>query len=213
MKSLTSNLFNLILIFFVIVAIVLIIVPFRLVNLEQAQRIANWINVYEKAEYSFSLVNEYEGDIIPTPEETGHVISDEYIMDRLTPYFNLDENSKTEEGIKNYSYRLMNGKAINKNSQFYFDKFIRTKDGVLLSLRQNLKDNAEDNLPLFFMFVDINGVEKPNRVGQDIFIINVYKNEIKPLGYGKKHAQLKLNCSPLGNGLYCAEHYLKGGMF
>lgn len=213
MKSLSSNLFNLFLVFAVVVITVLIVVPFRLVNIEQAERIANWINVYEKAQYSFSLVNEFEGTIIPTADEAGHVISEEYIKERLTPYFNVDIESLKEDAVKNYSYKMMNGKKVNRNSQFRFDKFIKTKDGVLLSLRQNHKDNTADNLPLFFMFVDINGIEKPNRIGQDIFIVNIYRNEIKPLGYGKKHAQLKFNCSPLGNGLYCAEYYLKGGMF
>ena len=63
------------------------------------------------------------------------------------------------------------------------------------------------------MYVDINGVETPNRIGQDVFFINIYKDRISALGSNKDYAKLKSNCSPIGNGLYCSEYYLLGGRF
>ena len=63
------------------------------------------------------------------------------------------------------------------------------------------------------MFVDINGKEKPNRIGQDIFFMSVYKNSVTALGNGKNHARLKTDCSPIGRGVYCSEYYLLGGSF
>ena len=61
--------------------------------------------------------------------------------------------------------------------------------------------------------IDINGVDKPNRIGQDIFFLSVYKNHVTALGKGKNHARLKTDCSPIGRGVYCSEYYLLGGSF
>ena len=61
------------------------------------------------------------------------------------------------------------------------------------------------------MFVDINGKKKPNKIGEDIFFISIYKDKIAPFGSTRKHAELKKNCSPLGSGMYCSEYYLRSG--
>ena len=73
--------------------------------------------------------------------------------------------------------------------------------------------HPEEKTPLYYMFVDINGEEKPNRIGQDIFFFSVYKNHVTALGNGKSHAKLKADCSPIGRGVYCSEYYLLGGSF
>lgn len=193
--------------------LVLILSPFNLTNMEQAQRIAKWINVYERLNYCFSLVKLHEGSVIPNLGEAEKIISEEYIIERLLPYFNIDDDKLSLVAFPKYRYRMLNGQMVNKGNQFYFEKFTTTKDGLLLSLKENQRDNVVDNSPLYFMFVDINGEEKPNRIGRDIFIINIYRDSIKPLGKNKKHARLRINCSTLGNGLYCSEYYLRGGTF
>jgi hypothetical protein len=63
------------------------------------------------------------------------------------------------------------------------------------------------------MFVDINAEDKPNKIGQDIFFMSVYKDRVAALGNGKTHARLKADCSPIGRGVYCSEYYLLGGSF
>ena len=194
-----------------LVIIILIVLPFNLINMEQAQRIAKWKSEYEQLSYCFSLVNLHEGSIIPTEEKVGKIITEEYILERFKPYFNLVEVDLRE--FKKYSYRKMNGSLIPKDSQFYFDKFIVDKDGTILSIRKNEHKIISEVQPLFFMFVDINGVEKPNRIGRDIFFLNIYRNNISALGNGRSRVKLKSNCSPIGTGLYCSEYYLLGGKF
>ncbi len=211
MKNLSFGIFNVISVFLIVLLIVLILLPFNLINLEQAQRIAKWKSEYEQLNYCFSLVNLHEGSIVPTNEEAGIVVSSRYMYERIKPYFDLIENPNIN--FSKYNYRKMNGNKINKMHQFYFDKFFVKKDGVILSIKQNEQEIKDEKQPLFYMFVDINGIEKPNRIGQDIFIINIYKNYIAAMGNSKTYAKLKYNCSPLGNGLYCSEYYLLGGRF
>ncbi len=211
MRNLSFSLFNIVSVFLIVLILILIVLPFNLINLEQAQRIAKWKSEYEQLNYCFSLVNLHEGSIIPKPEETGVILSSEYIFERIKPYFNLIENPGIN--FSKYTYRKMNGNALNKTNQFYFNKFFVKKDGVILSIKQNEQEIKNEEQPLFYMFVDVNGIEKPNRIGQDIFIINIYRNNITAMGNSKTYAKLKYNCSPIGNGLYCSEYYLLGGRF
>ena len=213
MKHLKFSFFNIFSVISIILVLILILVPFNVVNLEQAQRIAKWLKVYEEVNYSFSLVKMHEGSIVPETNEAEKVITEEYIVERISPYMNIEEDVKVQTEIPKYFYRMLNRNIVKKNNQFYFNKFLKTKDGMLLSIKENQKDNLMDLTPLYFMFVDINGEEKPNQIGKDIFIINIYKDNIKPLGVGRGHASLKVNCSPIGTGLYCAEYYLRGGSF
>ena len=211
MRNLSFSLFNIVSVILILVIIILIVLPFNLLNMEQAQRIAKWKSEYEQLNYCFSLVNLHEGSIIPTEEEVGKIITEEDILERFKPYFNLADIDLKK--LKKYRYRKMNGSPIQKDSQFYFDKFIIDKDGTILSVRKNEHEIISEVQPLFFMFVDINGIEKPNRIGQDIFFLNIYKNNISALGNGRERAKLKANCSPIGTGLYCSEYYLLGGKF
>ncbi len=211
MRNLSFSLFNIVSVILILVIIILIVLPFNLLNMEQAQRIAKWKSEYEQLNYCFSLVNLHEGSIVPTEEEVGKIITEEDILERFKPYFNLADIDLKK--LKKYRYRKMNGSPIPKDSQFYFDKFIIDKDGTILSVRKNEHEIISEVQPLFFMFVDINGVEKPNRIGRDIFFLNIYRNNISALGNGRAQSKLKANCSPIGTGLYCSEYYLLGGKF
>ncbi len=211
MKNISFSVFNVVSIMAVFLLIILIVMPFNLINLEQAERIAKWKSEFEQLKYCFSLVDLHEGEIVPTSEQAGKIVTDEYMLERIKPYFNFsDEDNKS---LKKYSYRKMNGGSIDRESQFYFDNFFFDKNGMIFSLRKNLKEDNNENNPMFFMYIDINGVEKPNRVGQDVFFLNIYKKSVNALGHGKEYVKLKSNCSPIGNGLYCSEYYLLGGRF
>ena len=209
MKSFSFSIFNVVSIFAIIILIVLIIIPFNLINLEQAQRIAKWKSTYEEIKYSFDLVKLHENPIIPNDDEYEKSVNNEYIKNRIFPYFNMLNYEKIN--LKKYTYRKLNGSPIKKNWQYYFNEFYELKDGTLISIKNNENEKLLPDQPLYFMLIDINGAEKPNRIGQDIFFINIYSDKITPLGEGKGYERLKVNCSPIGSGLYCSEYYLLGG--
>lgn len=133
------------------------------------------------------------------------------IISRIEPYFNLED--KSYKPLTKYKYKRKNGRKLKPHSQFNFKTFLKCKDGSIISFRKNINYKGDENQPLFYMFVDINGEEKPNKIGEDIFFIDIFEHEIKALGYDKEYSNLKQNCSPLGSGLYCSEFYLLGGHF
>ncbi len=211
MKNFSFSIFNIVFVFSILLLIVLIVVPFNLINLEQAERIAKWKVEYEKLIYTFDLIKLHEGTIVPTNEEAGKLVTEEYMLERAMPYVHFQVEKP--EKIENYKYKKMNGTPVKKTSRYYFDEFVMTKNGVILGFNKNDSETANDKAPLYYMFVDINGKEKPNRIGQDIFFMSVYKDNVTALGNGKNHARLKADCSPIGRGVYCSEYYLLGGSF
>jgi hypothetical protein len=176
-------------------------------NLEQAQRIAVWKSEFERLNYCFSLVNMYEYSMLP--EKANPTEADE--LQLIMPYFNMEKDNYILK--KKYKYRKKNGRSADKNGQFYFNEIYKLKDGKLISLKKNLNVNFNGNMPSFFMLIDINGRKRPNRIGQDIFFISIFKDHIEALGHDRPYVALKTNCSPLGSGVYCSEYYLLGGRF
>lgn len=186
----------------------------NLIDLEQAQRIAVWQDKYEKISYCFDLVKLYEGKIIPSADEINKPYVESIdIKARIKPYFNIKDISP--DIFTKYKYKKLNGRKFKKPNQFIFEDFFQDTDGVIYAINQRQMNStgANGNEVKFFMFVDINGLKKPNRVGKDIFIINIYDNHISPLGEGKINKKVKVSCSAIGNGLYCADHYLTGRHF
>lgn len=191
----------------IVILIILIVLPFNVNNLQQAQRIAVWKSEFERLDYCFSLAKMYEHSMIPKKDNPSEDDELRFIM----PYFNMDKDNYILK--KKYKYRKKNGRPAGKNSLFNFDKIYTLKDGKLISLKKNPNANINKNMPAFFMLMDINGRKRPNRIGQDIFFISIFKDHIEALGHDRPYVALKTNCSPLGSGVYCSEYYLLGGRF
>ncbi|MBQ9245187.1 hypothetical protein IJ182_02850 [bacterium] len=211
MKKSSIKIFNIVAILLIIFLIFLIILPFNINNLEQAQRIAVWKSKYEDIKYCFSLINLYESSIVQTEMESGKLLTEETLTEKIKTYFNMANNP--EYSSKRYRYRRMNGRPYLKTEQFYFNKFLKCKDGTIISVRKNESEIFSEKQPLYFMFVDINGKKKPNRIGQDIFFISIFRKHIEPLGHDQPYSALKTNCSPIASGVYCSEYYILGGRF
>ena len=136
MKKFSFSIFQISVIALFAVLIILAASPFRLVDMKQAERIAKWKTEFEEISYCFSLADTFEGSIA---EETGYdaPIAEELLVSKLKPYFDFEEEEL--QVLNKYKYRRKNGSFIPKHSQFYFDKFLKRKDGSLVSFRKNLK--------------------------------------------------------------------------
>ncbi|MBQ8460239.1 hypothetical protein IJ541_09080 [bacterium] len=57
------------------------------------------------------------------------------------------------------------------------------------------------------IFLDINAGQGPNRLGRDIFVLDMdYENGIKPYGFEMSNEQVKNNCIGGWLGNTCAEY-------
>ena len=62
-----------------------------------------------------------------------------------------------------------------------------------------------------FIYFDINGNKKPNKLGRDTFILIRDKSGIRPYGYNMDNAVIDTDCSKNGAGFYCAAKIMKDG--
>lgn len=210
MNNISFSLFNIFSLFLIVLFAIYAICPFNLIDMKQAERIAKWKSQYEQFNYCFSLVEMNEG-VMAQNLDFDENIANKHMVTMIKPYFNLQEENLVS--LKKYAYKRKNGRIMPKNSQFYFDKFLKIKDGSLISFKKNNNFVIDKEQPLYYMFVDVNGETKPNRIGDDVFFISIYEHKIRALGHEKEYSRMKKNCSPIGSGLYCSEFYLLGGHF
>ena len=74
-----------------------------------------------------------------------------------------------------------------------------------------INENCEKDELCAIMIFDLNGLEKPNVFGEDIFGININRNGISAFGEDTDINMLKQNCK--SSGTYCSYYYLIGGHF
>ena len=94
-----------------------------------------------------------------------------------------------------------------------------TLDGVaVVSLFSTWADDdggkGEKKKNVYEIIVDINGGEKPNKLGRDVFFLTrVTENGggIRPYGFEQSNENIDKDCSKSGTGQYCAEKIRRAG--
>ena len=120
----------------------------------------------------------------------------------------------------NTPFLSVNGKRASNALQLVHNSRIsfRTQDGILYLITNarydgsNIKENSAN------VVVDINGSQKPNRFGKDVFVLLRLTDGrgIIPMGYDLSDAEIKDGCSktnqnePVSKG-YCAEWIRREG--
>ncbi len=197
--------------FFVIFAIVLLLLPSRFIASKEAAYISKWNETFHKMEYIFTAMNaQADADIVKSFKRAKSNQEREQLMIRLVkPYMRISE---ADELTKRYEPTYLNGEKVKPGDDFYFDKVYVAENGILVGI----KDIKDDDIyhPGFIMMFDMNGVKAPNTWGKDIYGINIFiDGNIKPLGTGWDIEDLKKDCSPSGSGVSCSHYYRIGGEF
>ncbi|MBO6087338.1 hypothetical protein J6P92_03210 [bacterium] len=196
---------------YVIVAVMLLIIPFSFENSIQAGFISKWNEKYNKIEYMFSVIKAHITDDMLTSMKKAQTSHDreKLLIELVKPYIRVNTVNKP----KRYRPKLMNGSKITKKDLYYFeDVYFAENNKIVVGIKNIHTVKPSD--PLFVMMVDVNGVMPPNRWGKDIFGIRIYDNvEIKPFGEGLDMNAIKDDCSKTGTGGACSYYYTIGGGF
>lgn len=195
---------ELLLIFFAIVIVSAVIIPLNMTDASQARRVAKWHKVFSELEYSFSILKLNDGFIFG---EEPQKMSQGEMFERVIPVLNIADESK-QKGFDKYKYSYRNKTYVKRSSRYYFSDFFMMNGNVIGSVKKN--NEAGNDGPYAYMFVDVNGFQKPNRVGLDIFFINIFNDKITAYGEGYPFPDLKAGCSKIGKGLFCSKYYLVG---
>ena len=110
-----------------------------------------------------------------------------------------------------------------KNGWYVVEQSLRTSfitlDGVtVIPLFSTWADDdngkGEKKKNVYEIIIDINGREKPNKLGHDVFFLTrVTENGggIRPYGFEKSNNEINKNCSKTGTGECCAEKIRRTG--
>ena len=194
------SLVEIIIVLFIMAAVFFAIVPFSVSNIKQAKFIAVWKDYMKQVDYSYETLTEYQKEN-PLKKKEAFL--------RLMNYLDAKIVSKDEERIKNYSYKMMNGKFFHKIKLADFDEIYQDINGRLIGAEY--KKICKEHHECIRVWIDLNGEYKPNVVGKDIFVYEISDNFVQPYGDGIEFSKLKEGCSPQGNGMYCSKYYLIGG--
>ena len=195
---------------FLIIVLAAILFPLNMINRNQAQRIALWKSFYPQLEYSFDLMKKDEPSFLKAYESDTRLNGTAF-FDEFACYLNKDFFIDTKD-YHRYKHRFFNGKIISRSSKYRANRFLKLKNGMVLSFSE-IDRNGDKTSPVGFLFVDLDGKCSRNFIGKDVFVVKMYPDRIEPYGYGLSIQDMKEDCSPVGSGLYCAAYYLIGGAF
>lgn len=153
-------------------------------------------------------LSENENDEFSTWEKLND--QEEFINIYIRPYTKIMQtcNPISKCGYKTNQWLQLNGEcggycAPNYGGRTPFlgiDGIVYTFGYINTDLGDILNDN--DNI----IIIDINGKDKPNQFGKDIFFFvrDEISNSIIPYGADKSKEEINKDCSKTGTGLYCS---------
>ena len=137
---------------------------------------------------------------------------EEFINTYFRPFMNIMQVCSSSNRCGYVAgYKQLDGNYGIYDSPFNNDRHgILTADGFVYFYAKQGDGNAGNDK---IIIVDINGSEKPNQLGKDVFffIRDEDADSIIPYGGDKTFNQIKSNCSATGLGLYCAAWIRQNG--
>lgn len=201
---------EIIIVFLLILLTAYLTIPALLDDTKQAEYITKWKYLYSDMESVFFLVKEQKTEALKETFYTGrnnYGKDEQILINLLTPYLRITDKVNNDK----YKPYYLDSTPVRKGEYYDFENVFHTSSNNLVGIKWlGLGDNTT---PLAIILYDVNGIKKPNTWGKDIFGINLYKDEVAPMGKNFNDEDLNLNCSSMGKGTYCSYFYLIGGNF
>lgn len=122
--------------------------------------------------------------------------------------FNSTIDNQTKDITHTYRIKYLNGTA--PEDKYIFDNYKLTYANAIIATK--FFDSSKGELKGLLMY-DVNGKNRPNIWGKDVFGLEIYADRLEPFGKNETVSKQKKDCSQNGTGLYCSNYYLIGGNF
>ena len=206
MKKQAFTLVEIIVVISIVVLTAIILIPNIIDDNKKLHTISQWKHTYKNIEYVFSAIKAQttETDKVAIEKTRTNDEREVVLCDLLNPYFRMQSvvNPKT------YKTYFMDGSFVNEKSEYYVKNLHTTNSGMVIGVKWLLvPSQAQNSLPIAMITIDLNGLKKPNKWGQDIFGVNIFVDRIEPLGEEYDEMLMKSDCSEKGKGISCASYY------
>ena len=190
---------------------VILCLPVIFNNSKEAKIISGWKKSYAEMQSNFEVFNVSDAEKIDTICKSSVEEKEKELFMIISPYLNVDLD-KSSAGLKSYHYRFKNGSQVPMQSIAFTRFFSYQENGNIVGFKW-LDCECTEKTPCASALFDMNGTQKPNRIGRDIFGIFLYRNRIEAFGAELNNIELERDCSNHSNGMSCSEYYLRGGKF
>lgn len=205
-QKLAFTLVEIIVVISIIVLTAIIVIPNIIDDNKKLHTISQWKHTYKNIEYVFSAIKTQTSEVDKIAIEKAKTDDERELVlyDLLNPYFRMQASID----VKTYKTYFLDGSAVSEKSKYYFKNLHTTNSGLIIGVKWLLAPSkAQLSLPIAILLIDMNGLSKPNKWGQDIFGVNIYADRIEPLGEELDEMSIKADCSRKGKGLSCASYY------
>lgn len=206
MKKQAFTLVEIIVVISIVFLTAIILVPNIIDDNKKLHTISQWKHTYKNIEYVFSAIKAQTTETDKVAIEKARTDNEREVVlyELLNPYFRM-QSVVTPKTYKTY---FMNGSFVNEKSEYYVKNLHTTNSGMIIGVKwMLLPSKAQKSLPIAMMTIDLNGLKKPNKWGQDIFGVNIFIDRIEPLGEEYDEMLMKSDCSKKGKGISCASYY------
>ena len=179
--------------FVIFLIVAFLVAPLSLDNTQQVKNTSRWRIVQDEFKnIAYSITTQIKENPKITFNET----------------FEETINSDVKKSIEPYRIVFMNGTIPDETYRFFDFKVTQSGAVVAYKLFKNNKTPIKG-----ILMYDVNGKNKPNTWGKDVYGLNIYKDRFEPFGKTESLQTQKNDCSKNGTGLYCSNYYLTGGEF
>jgi len=206
MKKQAFTLVEIIVVISIVVLTAIILIPNIIDDNKKLHTISQWKHTYKNIEYVFSAIKAQttETDKVAIEKTRTDDEREVVLCDLLNPYFRM----QSVVDPKTYKTYFMDGSFVNDKSEYYVKNVHTTNSGMIIGVKWLLvPSQAQNSLPIAMMTIDLNGLKKPNKWGQDIFGVNIFVDRIEPFGEEYDEMLMKSDCSKKGKGISCASYY------
>lgn len=190
-----------------IILTALIVIPNLIEDNKKLDIISKWKNTYQNIEYVFSALNAQntETDVMAFKKAKSVEEKENLLIELLNPYFRI---IKPISADKKYKLYYLNGSEVKPEDDYNIKKFYEISSGKIIGIKWlNTASNLTEVLPVALISIDLNGENKPNKWGYDVFGVNIFEGKIEPVGKSNDEFLMKSDCSKKGKGISCSYYY------
>ena len=198
-KTKAFSMVELTIVAFLLATTIVLCIPAISNNTKEAKIISAWKRNYAELQSNFEVFN-------ISDKENIHLN-----LELPSTYLNVDITKDTNS-LKYYHYKFQNGGQISMQSTMFTKRFAYQENDNIVGFKW-LDCTCSEHVPCAVSVFDMNGTKAPNRLGEDVFGIYIFKNRIEAFGADYTTEDIEKNCNGQSTGMSCSEYYLRGGKF
>ena len=192
---------------FIISIVTAISIPIIINDTKEATYISNWKKQFDETKYVFNLMKINDSQELEAAVMDGNP---ELIIYRYLLYMGVPLSTLVP--ADDYTLRGLDNKIIDKDSPYHI-QYIAKKDSKTLVGFTLDKTCPDGEIVCGKIFFDINGEKGPNKLGVDVFGMEIHNLNLQVFGENQEIKKIKKDCSRFGSGAYCSIYYLRNGRF